>query len=630
MGFGSSDGFTPGRNHVAGNFTVVGNVSASAGFTGDGSNLTNVGGGSITITVGNSIASGTGNRVLYQDSSDELAESANLTFDGTTVTALSVSASNGVSGSVVEGGSLRLAGTNIGASPAELNYVTGVTSAIQTQLDGKSATTGNSSIATVGTITTGVWNGTAIANSNLANSTISGIALGATLGALSKPANSGLALTSYDGSAAVSDLAINFNDLTEAVVNVAADSIMFLDNDGNASRRDSIQDLVTAMAGGGLAATSGQLGVDGVLEDLDTLTPPSSDGEMIVATGAGAFAYESGATLRTSIGLGTTADVTFDSLILGDLTATRLVSSDGSDKLVSTNLNAWVAGTSNQITVTDDTDGTITLSTPQSLDTGAEPTFLTLTGSAGLSGSHVQATRVEIGDTFDVGGNTTLDGTLEVDGNVTLGDTDGNTVTLKGIPSIVGVNNTSPADLYFKADQSGGDENIDNWLMRAADGGSLTLNNMASSGYVSQLSLYPHATQASSLTKVEGQLLATDFFLGQTTPHDASTGTSETLTAAELLTRIVYGTPGGAAAYTLDTAANIVAALGPAIGSSNTTGMAFDVSIINLDGTNEITVGTAAGLTLVGSMAVPPASSALFRFHVTNAGTGTITVYRIS
>ena len=46
----------------------------------------------------------------------------------------------------------------------ELNYVDGVTSAIQTQMDGKAATTGNASIATVGTITSGTWQGTAVAS----------------------------------------------------------------------------------------------------------------------------------------------------------------------------------------------------------------------------------------------------------------------------------------------------------------------------------------------------------------------------------------------------------------------------------------------------------------------------------
>lgn len=38
-----------------------------------------------------------------------------------------------------------------------------------------------------------------------------------------------------------------------------------------------------------------------VLDDLNTLGAPASDGQIIVATGAGAFAYESGATARTSL-----------------------------------------------------------------------------------------------------------------------------------------------------------------------------------------------------------------------------------------------------------------------------------------------------------------------------------------
>jgi hypothetical protein len=45
----------------------------------------------------------------------------------------------------------------------ELNYVDGVTSAIQTQLDAKSPTAGSSSITTLGTIATGTWNGSVVA-----------------------------------------------------------------------------------------------------------------------------------------------------------------------------------------------------------------------------------------------------------------------------------------------------------------------------------------------------------------------------------------------------------------------------------------------------------------------------------
>ena len=69
----------------------------------------------------------------------------------------------------------------------------------------------------------------------------------------------------------------------------------------------------TITAGTGLTSTGAATGegishsisVDGVLEDLDTLGAASNDGEFIVATGAGSFAYESGATVRTSLGLGT-------------------------------------------------------------------------------------------------------------------------------------------------------------------------------------------------------------------------------------------------------------------------------------------------------------------------------------
>jgi len=58
-----------------------------------------------------------------------------------------------------------------------------------------------------------------------------------------------------------------------------------------------------------------------IFADLE-IGAPSADGEVIVATGAGAFAYESGATLRTSLGLGTGDSPTFDDLTVTELTVT--------------------------------------------------------------------------------------------------------------------------------------------------------------------------------------------------------------------------------------------------------------------------------------------------------------------
>ena len=63
--------------------------------------------------------------------------------------------------------------------------------------------------------------------------------------------------------------------------------------------------------------------------------------------------------------------VTFDAL-----TASRLAATNASKELVSADLYAWMVGTTNQVIVTDDGDGTVTLSTPQDIHTGASPTFL--------------------------------------------------------------------------------------------------------------------------------------------------------------------------------------------------------------------------------------------------------------
>lgn len=77
--------------------------------------------------------------------------------------------------------------------------------------------------------------------------------------------------------------------------------------------------------------------------------------------------------------LATGATPEFYALILPSLTASRLVSSNASKKLTSTNLTSWVTGTTNQVVVTDDGDGTITLSLPQDLGTYNDTFFQSIT-----------------------------------------------------------------------------------------------------------------------------------------------------------------------------------------------------------------------------------------------------------
>jgi len=64
--------------------------------------------------------------------------------------------------------------------------------------------------------------------------------------------------------------------------------------------------------------------LDGNLQDLDTLGAASSDGEFAVATGAGALAWESGATLRTSVGVGTGDSPQFTGIELGHASDTTI------------------------------------------------------------------------------------------------------------------------------------------------------------------------------------------------------------------------------------------------------------------------------------------------------------------
>lgn len=81
-------------------------------------------------------------------------------------------------------------------------------------------------------------------------------------------------------------------------------------------------------------------------------------------------------TLSTPQDIHTGATPTFANIIDSGLTASRLVQSNGSKQLASvSDLTSWVAGTANRVTVSNDGDGTITLSAPQDLHTSATPTF---------------------------------------------------------------------------------------------------------------------------------------------------------------------------------------------------------------------------------------------------------------
>lgn len=121
-------------------------------------------------------------------------------------------------------------------------------------------------------------------------------------------------------------------------------------------------------------------------------------------------------------------------------------------------------------------------------------------------------------------------------------------------------------------------------------------------------------------------------------PAPAAKTTSTTLTAAELLGRLITGNQGGAAAanYTLPTGALLEVAW-KAIKRDLRNDDSFDFHVINLstNAAEDITLLTAAGWTLVGSMLVieqaagnPGGSNGHFR--VRRTAEGTFTLYRVA
>jgi hypothetical protein len=73
----------------------------------------------------------------------------------------------------------------------------------------------------------------------------------------------------------------NLNGLSAAAVDVAADSVGFIDaNDSNNSKKESIADLATAMAGTGITATNG---VFSVTTGTSGIAPAASSAENIIA-----------------------------------------------------------------------------------------------------------------------------------------------------------------------------------------------------------------------------------------------------------------------------------------------------------------------------------------------------------
>jgi len=244
------------------------NVSGSA-FYGDGSNLTGL--ASAAITTYNSAAD---NRVITSVNSTTVQGESGLTYDGTDlIVAGNISASLGITGSALHATSISGSGTLQIGGTVQLDGVAGAV------IDAA-----NDSVYYLD-VTDGLMKSDSFSN----YATVL--------------AGEGLA-------GAVGALVLDLNGLGAGTVDVAADSIAIIDADSvpaNLSKKESIADLVTAMAGSGLSAAGG------IITAVGSQTTEHGDGNAVLSVGFNYMTSSLGFTLARTWTLpsGTNGDMVY-------------------------------------------------------------------------------------------------------------------------------------------------------------------------------------------------------------------------------------------------------------------------------------------------------------------------------
>jgi hypothetical protein len=333
---------TSGRVVFAG---ASGELTDASGLTWDGSDL---------VAASAKVSDLTSGRVVYAGTSGALVDNANLAFDGTDLTMASAKVSDltatrvvyvGASGALVDSGEM-----TFGAGGLTLSKDI---SARSGSFSGDITIAGNLTVQ--GATTTVDTQNLQVADAKIVISS-GGIVDGAGLYLGDDTAGENIRWETDDGGKWI------------ASDKFAADTIQAL---------DLSEAIVWADASGNLVEISNQQLADAI--------------EARLVGGVGVTITEAGSFVTASIGqpVGTADSVTFAGITNSSLSASRLMATNGSKAEVSVaNLADWVAGTANRVSVTNDGDGTITLSGPQDIHTGASPTFVgeTLSGLAADAG----------------------------------------------------------------------------------------------------------------------------------------------------------------------------------------------------------------------------------------------------
>ena len=211
---------------------------------------------------------------------------------------------------------------------------------------------------------------------------------------------------------------MDLNELSAAAVDVGNDSIAIIDaNDSNGSKKESIADVMTAVAGAGLAASSGVLSLD--ISELSDVAVASGDKFLMLDSDGGTEQLES------------IDDIS--SFQAGTVTSTALAASSGVLKLDIQNLTAETTVADGDLVVIDDgAGGTLRKMTRANFIESAALDSINIDGGA-IDGTVIGANSVAAGSFAAIVGTTaTLSSTLTANGDVDLGDATSDTITATG------------------------------------------------------------------------------------------------------------------------------------------------------------------------------------------------------
>lgn len=250
--------------------------SFSGSFFGDGSGLTGlVASNAFSLTDGNGIA--------------------DFTYDGSSGATVAIELSGSAPGLVVG-----TAGLAVGVAGIQSKHIAANAVALGTQTTGNYAehvaagpginvdgSAGEGTTYTVsvdsgslvdylsGSIFAGVSGDITISSAGVATIAANSVALGTDttgnyVATIANATNGGVTVNNSGTETAAVTLALNLNDLSAAAVDVANDSIAIVDATDNSTKKESIADLVSGIAGTNLTATSGVLSLSSTITGSHT------------------------------------------------------------------------------------------------------------------------------------------------------------------------------------------------------------------------------------------------------------------------------------------------------------------------------------------------------------------------